>query len=142
MKFWRYLLAFVFSPLCFGGSSSSTSEQKYITNDSRVAGGQAGSVAVGSGGANAGGTANTVTTTGPVNITDTNAASFARLLDTLDRINALEGQSLADVMHSADGIAQLAAAQGQSNSGGLDNKTIALLVVAGVVGLVVIARKG
>lgn len=140
MEFWRALFAFFFLPLYIGGSSSSSSQTKYQTTDNRVAGGADGSVAVGAGGAGVGSTANSITTSGNVTITDTNGASFARLLDSLDRADALQGQALAGLMHSADGIVGLVQSQASANGSGLDNKTIALLVAVGVVGVVALVK--
>jgi hypothetical protein len=140
MQFWRALFAFFFAPLCIGGSSESRTTTSYNTTDSRVAGGAEGSVAVGSGGAGVGSTSNNIQSSGAVTINSQNATEFARLLDTLDRANALQGQTLTGLLHSADGIAQIAQAAESERTNGLDTKTIALLAVIGIVGIVVVVK--
>lgn len=141
-EFWRALFAFFFLPLCIGGSSESRSTNTTNSTDNRVAGGAANSVAVGSGGAAGGGTANNIEATGAVTINSQNAAEFSRLLDTLDKANALQGQTLNGLLHSADGITQIAAAAETARAPGLDSKTIAVLVVVVVVGVVALRLKG
>lgn len=141
-EFWRALFAFFFLPLCIGGGSESRSTNETNSTDNRVAGGAANSVAVGSGGAAGGSSSNQITTTGAVTINTQNAAEFSRLLDTLDRQSATQGQNLASLLHSADGITQLAAAAESAAKPGLDNKTIAILVVVVVVGVVALRFKG
>lgn len=133
---------FAFFTLCIGGSSSSKTTTEYNTTDNRVAGGAAGSVAVGSAGAANGSTSNQIQAAGAVTINSQNAAEFSRLLDTLDRQNAIQGQTLSGLLHSADGITQLAAAAESAGKPGLDNKTIAILVVVVVVGVVALRFKG
>jgi hypothetical protein len=134
-SFWGSVLAFFFAPLCIGGSSSSKSSQEYNTTDSRVAGGSTGSIAVGAAAVNAsaGGIGVKAEGDSRINITETSTENFKRLLDTLDKQDALNGQSLNSLLSGVEKVVAISATQVETSKSTLDNKTLSLFAVAGVV---------